>query len=208
MPKMKSATGSKTRIQSENRETILSAALEVFSTYGYRGTTIDQIAEKCGLSKPNLLYYFRRKEEIYEAVLEHTLAQWQIPLRQLDINAEPIAELSRYIEAKLEMSFANPLASKLFANEVLHGAPHIGKFLQGSLKDLVEAKTHVINHWIRQKKIAPIDAQHFIFAMWAVTQHYADFSVQVESLMGPNIDKEKTKKAVLDILLRGLQVPN
>ena len=74
----------KTRIQAQNEELILKAALEAFSAFGFRGATVDQIAAHCGLSKPNLLYYFRRKEDIYVAVLEHTLHDWLEPLRRLD----------------------------------------------------------------------------------------------------------------------------
>ena len=48
----------RTRIQQRNRDLILEAALEVFSTHGFRGATLDQIANEAGLSKPNLLYYF------------------------------------------------------------------------------------------------------------------------------------------------------
>jgi TetR/AcrR family transcriptional regulator len=206
MPKLAAPTERKTRIQSQNEQLILDAALEVFSASGYRGATIDQIAARCGLSKPNLLYYFRRKEDIYRAVLEHTLADWLAPLRSLDATADPIQELSRYITAKLDMTFAKPSASRLFANEVLHGAPQISKFLKGPLKDLVDAKCRVIEHWVAEKRLRPVEPLHLIFAIWAVTQHYADFAVQVEAIAGAP-DPTRTRRAVIDILLSGLKPP-
>jgi TetR/AcrR family transcriptional regulator len=207
MTKTKANLPAKTRIQAENQDLILKAALEVFSAFGFRGATVDQIAQKCGLSKPNLLYYFKRKEDIYIAVLEHTLAEWLAPLRKLDEAGDPITELTRYISAKLEMSHENPTASRLFANEVLHGAPHISKFLSGPLRDLLHEKTETIKHWIARGEIALVDPEHFIFAIWAVTQHYADFSVQVSALLGEKPDMARTKTAVLNILLRGLKKP-
>ena len=194
----------KSHIQHQNQAVILKAALEVFSAYGYRGTTVDQIADKAGLSKPNLLYYFKRKEDIYVAVLEHTLDEWLKPLRMLDVEGDPIVELTRYISEKLDMSFANPSASRLFANEILHGAPHIQKFLKGPLRELVEEKVKVIRQWIALSKIKPVDPPHFIFAIWAVTQHYADFSAQVEAVLGSADRKAQVKQAVAEILLRGL----
>jgi TetR/AcrR family transcriptional regulator len=196
----------KTRIQYENRDLILKAALEVFSAYGFRGGTIDQIAARTKLSKPNILYYFRRKEDIYTAVLEHTLTEWVMPLRTLDVANEPIAELSRYISAKLEMSFQNPKASRLFANEILHGAPHVEGFLKGPLKDLMEAKVMVMKTWIAAGKIKPVEPYHFIFSIWAITQHYADFAIQVNAVMPRKDTIAKTRKAILEILLRGLIV--
>ena len=206
MPQSTAKIVQKTRIQHQNQALILKAALEVFSAFGYRGGTIDQIAKKCGLSKPNLLYYFKRKEDVYVAVLEATLAEWLEPLRGLDVNGDPIVELTRYVSEKLEISLKNPQASKLFANEILHGAPHIQKFLKGPLRELVEEKSTVILEWVAQKKIAPVDPQHLIFAIWAVTQHYADFSVQVEAIMGGEPKLARTQKAVVEVLLRGLKV--
>ena len=206
MPKSKAKPPTETRIQAQNRAVILDAALQAFSAYGFRGATVDQIADRAGFSKPNLLYYFRRKEDIYTAVLEHTLDEWLAPLRLLDAAGEPIAELTRYISEKLDMSFAASPASRLFANEILHGAPHVKKFLKGPLKDLVDEKATVIRRWIMEGKIKPVDPVHFIFAIWAVTQHYADFSVQVSAVLGHDADKERVKAAVTDILLSGLKV--
>ena len=104
------------------------------------------------------------------------------------------------------MSEANPKASRLFANEILHGAPMIEKFLKGPLRQLVAEKSQVIQSWIAAGKIAPVDPYHLIFAIWAVTQHYADFSVQVDAVLGRREDSKAAQKAVLEILLRGLQV--
>jgi TetR/AcrR family transcriptional regulator len=194
----------KTRIQSENEALILDAALEVFSAFGFRGSTVDQIAARSGLSKPNLLYYFRSKDEIYKAVLERTLALWLTPLQALDPAKDPVEELTRYISAKLDMSFANPQASRLFANEILHGAPKIEAFLKGPLKALVDRKAEVINGWVKDGKLAPIDPYHLIFAIWAVTQHYADFAVQVEAVIGAMPQAPALKEQVCKLLLRGI----
>lgn len=206
MPKKKAALVQKTRIQNLNEALILDAALEVFSVYGYRGTTVDQIAAKCGLSKPNLLYYFKRKEDIYSAVLERTLTHWLAPLQALDPHKDPIEELTRYILAKLELTFQQPEASKLFANEILHGAPHVGPFLKGPLRELVAAKANVIRGWVAAGKIRPVAAEHLIFAIWAVTQHYADFGVQVEAVLGGKTNAKQMQSIVVDLLLRGLKI--
>ncbi len=206
MPQSKLKPIVNTRIQARNKELILDAALDIFSAFGFRGATVDQIAAKSEMSKPNLLYYFRRKEDIYVALLEHTLSDWLKPLAELNPSGDPLIELSRYISAKMEMSEANPKASRLFANEILHGAPMIEKFLKGPLKQLVNEKAQVIKSWIAAGKLAPIDPYHLIFAIWAVTQHYADFSVQVDAVLGRREDIRTAQKAVLEILLRGLKV--
>jgi TetR/AcrR family transcriptional regulator len=206
MPKISADPMHKTRIQSQNEGLILDAALEVFSTYGYRGTTVDQIAAKSGMSKPNLLYYFKRKEDIYTAVLQRTLTLWLEPLQALDPDKDPIAELTRYIHAKLDLTFARPAASKLFANEILHGAPHVAPFLSGPLRELVATKSTVIRGWLRDGKIREVDPEHLIFAIWSVTQHYADFSVQVEAVLGGKPSATRVKSAVTDLLLGSVRL--
>ncbi|WP_027153835.1 TetR family transcriptional regulator C-terminal domain-containing protein [Mesorhizobium sp. WSM2561] len=176
----------RTRIQQEKRELILEAALEVFSTSGFRGSTIDQIAEAAGMSKPNLLYYFRRKEDIHETLMQRLLDTWLAPLRELDDIGDPLTELRSYIRRKLEMARDFPRESRLFANEILQGAPRIIPMLEGELKTLVDEKAAVIKGWMRAGKIAPTDPWHLIFSIWATTQHYADFDVQVRAVLGPD----------------------
>ncbi|WP_099864826.1 TetR family transcriptional regulator C-terminal domain-containing protein [Pararhizobium haloflavum] len=199
----------RTRIQAINRGLIVDAALEMFSTYGFRGTTIDQIAERAGMSKPNLLYYFPKKEDIYVTVLEETLEEWLDPFAALDPEGDPIEELRKYISIKMEMSASRPEASRLFANEILHGAPMIGRFLQTNLRNMVHEKAAVLRRWVSEGRLAPIDPYHLIFTIWATTQHYADFDVQIRAVLGPQVDqpghREQAAQAVLSILLNGIR---
>jgi TetR/AcrR family transcriptional regulator len=172
----------RTRIQAENEQRILAAALEEFSVHGFRGATIDQIAARAAMSKPNLLYYFARKEDVYVAVLEHTLTDWLEPLKQLDAKGDPAEEIWSYIERKLELSRSAPSASRLFANEILQGAPRVKSILEGPLKELVDEKCLVIQAWIDAGALRDVDPMHLIFMIWATTQHYADFEVQIDAL--------------------------
>jgi TetR/AcrR family transcriptional regulator len=199
-------TARESRIRAVNKELILEAALEIFSTYGYRGSTVDQIAVLANMSKPNLLYYFRRKEDIYIALLEKTLADWLEPLKRLKPEGDPLAEIAAYIGEKLKMSRNNPKASRLFANELLHGAPAIGSFLSGPLKELVDDKARVIGDWITQGKIVNVDPYHLIFSLWAMTQTYADFDVQIRSIIGDEDHRfGAAERTILTIILNGLK---
>lgn len=183
-------TQRRTRIQEEKEEVILEAALEVFSVSGFRGTTIDQIAEAAGMSKPNLLYYFRTKEAIHRQLIDRVLSTWLEPLRAFDAAGDPAAEIRSYIRRKLEMARDFPRESRLFANEILQGAPHIEDELKGPLKDLVDEKADVIRAWSKAGKIRTCDPYHLIFSIWSTTQHYADFDVQVRAVLGQDQDGE------------------
>ena len=180
----------RTRIQIEKRELIVEAALEIFAQHGFRGATIDQIAEAAGMSKPNLLYYFKSKDDIHRTLIQRLLDTWLAPLREIDDIGDPVTELRGYIRRKLEMARDYPRESRLFANEILQGAPRVLPMLEGELKTLVDEKVEIIRGWMRAGKIARTDPYHLIFAIWATTQHYADFDVQVRAVLGPTRDGE------------------
>lgn len=204
---MESAQRPLTRIQKVNRGKILEAALEVFSAHGFRGATLDQIAAEAGLSKPNVLYYFPSKEAIHAALLGGLLDIWLAPLRAMDPGGEPREEIMRYMRRKLEMSREMPRESRLFANEVLQGAPRMGAGLSTDLKALVDEKAAVIEDWVAQGRLAPVDPYHLIFSIWALTQHYADFDVQVRAVLGPGKDPVEGAAPFLDMLFTRLLTP-
>lgn len=172
-----------TRIQKKNREAILAAALDVFSAHGFRGATLDQIAEAAGLSKPNLLYYFPSKAAIHLTLLDGLLDTWLAPLRDLDPAGEPVEQILTYVRRKLAMSRDMPRESRLFANEVLQGAPDLADRLRGHLKPLVDEKAAIIAGWAQEGRIAAVNPYHLIFSIWALTQHYADFDAQVTAIL-------------------------
>ena len=201
-------TKPRTRIQQRNSEVILEAALDVFSQHGFRGATLDQIADVAGLSKPNLLYYFPSKEAIHVALLSGLLDTWLDPLRTMDPLGDPVAELLGYVRRKLELSRDFPRESRLFANEILQGAPRIRDAIEGELRELVQEKSVVLRAWMEQGRIARVHPVHLIFSIWALTQHYADFDVQVRAVLGDEgRDPFADAGAYLDTLFRKLLTP-
>ncbi len=195
------------RIQARNRQAILDAALEVFSAQGFRGATVDQIAEVAGLSKPNLLYYFPSKEAVHAELLARLLDTWLDPLRALDPKGVPMAELLAYMRRKLDLSRDYPRESRLFANEILQGAPRIMEALTGELKALVDDKAAVIARWQAEGHLAALPPHHLIFSIWALTQHYADFDVQVRAVLGEGHDPYAEAQDFLDRLFTRLLAP-
>jgi len=195
-----------TRIQKKNQAAILAAGLVVFSQYGFRGSTLDQVAEEAGLSKPNLLYYFRSKDAIYTALLARLLENWLEPLREIDAQGDPVEELLGYAKRKLDMSQHFPRESRLFANEIIQGAPRIADVLSGELRTLVDDISLIIEGWCAQGRIKKVDPRHLIFSIWAQTQHYADFDVQVRAILG-DVDPFDGAEAHLEAMLRGMLTP-
>lgn len=179
----------RTRIQKRNTALILDAALGEFSARGYAGTTLDRIARTAGLSKPNLLYYFPSKEVIYGTLLSGLMDTWLEPLRHLAPDGDPVDEIVAYVLRKLEMSREYPRESRLFANEVLQGAPRFLALIEGELRALVEEKAALIEAWQSAGRLRALDPRHLIFSIWSTTQHYADFDTQVRGILKPRRDE-------------------
>jgi TetR/AcrR family transcriptional regulator len=174
----------RTRIQIRNEKKILQAALEVFASHGYHGATGEKVAALADMSQPNLHHYFKTKADLYIAVLDQTIEIWIKPLGKLNPDGDPATELRRYIAQKVRMARQYSVASRVFANEMLQGAPVLGPHLRARLKDIVDEWTVVIRQWVAAGKLKDVNPYHLIFMIWGTTQHYSDFLPQVTAVMG------------------------
>ena len=195
-----------TRIQKKNHSAIKAAGLKVFAQFGFRGSTLDQIAAESGLSKPNILYYFSSKETIYEALLAQLLTDWLQPVLDINPAGDPVEEILKYAKHKLKMSRLYPRESRLYANEIIQGAPRIKSVLTGELRDVVATLAQLIKNWSEAGLIRVIDPYHLIFSIWAMTQHYADFDVQVQAVLGNGDHFDDAEQYLEDMLRRMLTV--
>ncbi len=194
----------RSRIQLRNRKRILEAALEVFSRHGYRGSTLDLIADEAGLSKPNILYYFDGKEDIHVTLLNQLMETWLDPLEAMNADGQPLEEIMSYVHRKLEMSREFPRESRLFANEILQGAPRMTPHLETGLKPLFDRKVALIQKWVDEGRLANVEPRHLLFSIWATTQHYADFDAQVQVLTDDEASVMDGADAYLEQMFRKL----
>ena len=197
----------KGQIRQINEARILSAAERVFAGAGFGGATMAAIADQAALPKANLHYYFGAKRDLYRAVLAQTLQDWLEPTHVIVPEADPKTAIEAYIRAKMALSIARPHASRVFANELLHGAPMIKSLLITDLRQLVLSKSDVIGQWIDAGKMAPVNPVHLFFTIWAATQTYADFEVQVCAVLGQTelnrVEQDRATEHVVSLILRG-----
>jgi Transcriptional regulator len=203
-------TGKRSQAVSAKKQAILAAALETFSQFGIHGTRLEQVAELAGVSKTNLLYYFPSKEALYVSVLQQILDIWLAPLKAFREELTPLVAIQQYIRLKLEVSRDYPQASRLFCLEMLQGAPLLKTVLSGDMKSLVDEKSAIIAGWVATGKLAPVDPHHLIFMIWAATQHYADFSAQVEAVTGKSLKDDDFFHSTVDnvqrMIIEGIRV--
>lgn len=198
---------SKGQIRQINEARILAAAEQVFASAGFGGATMAAIADAANLPKANLHYYFGSKQALYRTVLAETLKDWLEPIQVITLNADPKIAIEAYIRAKMTLAMQRPHASRVFANELLHGAPVVKTLLETDLRELVQSKARVITHWVQQGRMAAVDPVHLFFTIWAATQTYADFEVQVCAVLGqarltPD-DQARSTEHVVSLILRG-----
>ncbi len=167
------------RIREKNSLLILEAAEKEFVKHGYKGTSMQSIADAAGLPKANVHYYFKNKANLYSAVLADIADRWNVILAEMTEEDNPAEVLEHYIRAKVDLAIQFPAASKIFAMEIIQGAPHLKEHVRTELRQWVRSRVRVIQSWIDQGKMAAVDPQHLIFMIWSTTQHYADFETQV-----------------------------
>ena len=193
----------------QKRNQLLNAALDVFSVYGFSGASLDEIAQLANMHKSNIFYYYENKESLYVEVLTTVIQKWLAHLQILEVELEPTEALTHYLMQKIESSKDQPKASRLFALEIIQGAPHILPILKGPLKKLFKRKTKVIETWQEQGKLSKeIDAELLIINIWAITQNYADFSTQMEMVTGKTLRNrsmyQRTIEHTVHLMLYGV----
>ncbi len=198
----------RTDIRRENERLILTAAEKVFAEAGFGGATMQLIADMAGLPKANLHYYFATKEDLYRRVVQEIFEIWLDAAASFDAASTPAEGIGAYIEAKMAISRRHPHGSKVWAAEVMQGAPVIQDYLETTLRDWTDNRARVIQGWIDAGQMAPVNPRHLLYMLWATTQHYADFGHQIETLNGgaPLSDRQwqEASETVKTIILRGV----
>ena len=202
-----SGTGIRARSRARIEANIRRAAEEVFAEMGFEGASTSLIAKRAGLPKANLHYYFKTKNDLYQFVLRDIIELWLNTAQEIQPDADPATALAHYIAQKIDLARDRPIASRVFANEVLHGAPHFDEFMKRDLKDWVERKAAIIDDWVAQGRMDQVDPKHLFFMIWATTQTYADFAVQIAAVLGrrelTESDYRAAARQATKIILKG-----
>ncbi|WP_095109510.1 TetR/AcrR family transcriptional regulator [Pseudomonas sp. Irchel 3E20] len=195
------------RIRQKNEEAILKAAEDEFARHGFKGTSMNTIAQKAGLPKANLHYYFTHKLGLYVAVLSHIIELWDSTFNTLTAEDDPAQALTRYIRAKMEFSRRQPQASRVFAMEIISGGECLSEYFTQDYRTWFTGRAAVFQAWIDAGKMDPIDPVHLIFLLWGSTQHYADFATQICRVTGraklTRQDMDAAGDNLIRIILKG-----
>jgi TetR/AcrR family transcriptional regulator len=194
-------------IRQKNKAIILNAAKKEFVAYGFKGASIKRIAERANIARANIHYYFKDKTDLYQQLLSHIITVWNSDYDTLTADEEPKKVLSAYIRAKVMHSKDDPDGSRIFASELIHGAPVLNEYLNNDFKVWINSKVAVIETWVEQGLIDQVNPYHLLFLIWSSTQHYADFNVQVVAAFDKEAmsedDFEDVVTSLTQIILKG-----
>ena len=188
-------------IRAQNQAVILIAAEEEFVLQSYRGATMQGIADRAGLPKANIHYYFKNKKNLYKVVLRSIIQEWNDGLVTMTVDSDPKTVIEKFVRTKLHQAFANPNRHKLFALEVIGGAPHLHDFMSTVMKDWALDKTQVMKTWHEQGRIAIADPLQLLILIWATTQRYAEFETEIVGLMQKEAYDEQDEARAADFLV-------
>jgi TetR/AcrR family transcriptional regulator len=197
----------KPSIREENERVILAAAEAVFAEQGYGGATMAAIAARAGVPKPNVYYYFPTKERLYRAVVERVLTVWLEAASSFDTSDDPAEALTSYIGVKMDLARAMPLGSRIWASEIMRGAPAIQDFLDTTLTQWVRSRERVVRRWIADGKLKPIEPRVLLYMIWATTQQYANAAHEIATLEHGGLNDaafERAKRQIVESILGGV----
>lgn len=152
----------------ETSDRIVEAAMEEFSEAGFSGARVARIAEKAGVNKALLFYYYRSKEKLYGAVLKTVISRVVSPLIEF---IEKVDTAQEFIESfpVLHMRLAEK-NQRLIRIGVGHFigrpsgiSPEAAQVFRSTIGKIKEPFLHKVEGWIRSGQIRAEDPYHFIF---------------------------------------------
>jgi AcrR family transcriptional regulator len=120
------AADERLRDADRSQATILAAARDEFAEHGLGGARMDRIAERAGLNKRLIYYYFEDKEQLFRAVLEQAYLQIREEERKLHLlDLKPADAVRRLVEFTWDYYLAHPEFLTLLNSANLHRARHL-----------------------------------------------------------------------------------
>ncbi len=185
---------------------ILQVALKMFARYGYKKTTIEDVAQKMGMTKSNIYFYVANKKDLYEKTVGNELIRWRDTVGREIEQVEDIAEKFR---AMVSRAF-----KYLFSHKDLHAVvlndPGIftlsreqDRFLEINL-GAMELIRVVLQQGVSQGRFYPVDID--------VTTEFL-FSIYITFLIKTSVASEtqsisRMVEAGTELILRGLCAPD
>lgn len=191
----------------------MQAALKEFAAKGIDGARVDEISRISGVNKNMIYHYFRSKEQLFVAVLEHVYENVRSRQQDLSLRAlDPVSAMHRLIEHTADIWIEVPEFNRLLASENLHRAKHVrrSKKIQSMYGPLIESLEDILERGAKEgvfrKGIDPVDLYISVTSLSAhyVAHHYTFGAIFKGDFMSPKKLRHR-KDTICAMILRYLQ---
>jgi AcrR family transcriptional regulator len=135
----------------ENAERILEEGWRMFQQKGYRGVTVDELCQRCGITKPTLYYYFEDKENLFVQVLQHRLRGFHKEVER----PGTLGERLQYVAANILESFQMEYSALLRDREHLKKPENLSQIREAFREELFGPLYNLMQAGIDQGELRP-----------------------------------------------------
>ena len=184
------------------REKILKQATDEFARIGFEGARVDRIAERCRLSKNMLYYYFKSKEGLFVAVLEHMYEGLRNQQKDLSVRAsDPLLAMEQLVHHTFYALQDNPTAIRLMNEENKHRAKYIRK--SERMRDLYNPLVETISFILERGRKdgifrSALDPTIVYLTLSSLCYHYLSNQYTLEIALDRDLGSEKARRGWLD----------
>ena len=199
-----------------SRAAILRAAAEEFAEHGIAGARTEAIAREARVNKALLYYYFKDKETLYGAVLDHAFSGLKATVfRVLDSDLPPREKIITYVGTYFDFIASNQVYPKLMQREMMRAreghSPHIEKLVRNYFQPIYARVGELLRKGIAEGEFRKIDPAHFIPSMVAMIIFYFSSAPLMQKIvrfnpLAPERIAER-RAAVLDFISAALFRP-
>jgi len=199
-----------------SRAAILRAAAKEFAEHGIAGARTDAIAREARVNKALLYYYFKDKETLYGAVLDHAFSGLKATVfRVLDSDLPPRQKIMTYVGTYFDFIASNQVYPKLMQREMMRAreghSPHIEKLVKNYFQPIYARVGELLQKGIADGEFRKIDPAHFIPSMVAMIIFYFSSAPLMQKIvrfnpLAPERIAER-RAAVLDFISAALFRP-
>jgi len=160
----------------ESRAAILKAAVAEFADYGIAGARTDAIARAARVNKALLYYYFKDKDALYEAVLDHVFGGLRARVMPvLDSKLPPRQKMLEYVGTYFDYIAANPRFPRVVQAEWMRsgeGSPRMQRVAREYFRPISEKVTEVLRLGVAAGEFQPMNPMDFLPSVVGVIIFY------------------------------------
>jgi TetR/AcrR family transcriptional regulator len=150
----------------EQERKIMEAAKQVFHKRGYFGARMQDIADEAGINKAMLHYYFRSKDNIFEAVFQEAIGKvFGKIMSSFAIDGSMEEKLEAFADSYIDLLLSEPYIPAFVIHEINHNPERIKRFLSEKITIDPKILVNMINADVAQGKIRDIDPVQIILTL-------------------------------------------